>query len=113
MAVNYGIQGFGADVCKYALLKCQPVLKKYPGVVLIGQIHDELVFEGPGNLTLDLANSKFRNGVLTKPKWIIPDSVMEYSLELKAAMEAAETEMFNGVLQGSVGDPAIGMWWGK
>lgn len=113
MAVNAQIQSTGAEICKYAMIKCQPILKKYPGVVMIGQIHDELLFEGPGNLVLDLANSKFRDGVLTKPKWIVPPNVREWAQELKQAMEDAETEILNGVLTGSVGNPSIGMWWGK
>jgi DNA polymerase family A len=113
MAVNALIQSTGADICKYAMIKCQPVLRKYPGVELIGQVHDELVYEGPGNLTLDLANSKFKNGVLTKPKWIVPESVTEWALALKVAMEEAETEILGGVLEGCVGDPAVSMWWGK
>jgi DNA polymerase I-like protein with 3'-5' exonuclease and polymerase domains len=41
MGVNYAIQGCGAEICKYAMIKCQPILKKYPGVNIIGQVHDK------------------------------------------------------------------------
>jgi hypothetical protein len=83
------------------------------GVRVIGQVHDSLLFEGPGHLKLDLAQSEWRDDVLIKPHWIIPDSVYEWTQPIKQAMIDAETECFKGVLEGRVGDPCISQYWAK
>lgn len=50
-AVNYGIQGSAADVIMLAmiLIDRDPKLKKFDVEMLL-QVHDELLFEGPGGL---------------------------------------------------------------
>lgn len=73
----------------------------------------EILLEGPGNLKLDLANSKYKGDVLIEPKWIVPDEVYDWAGAFRQAMIDAETEIFDGVLTGSVSDPAISMWWSK
>jgi len=113
MATNAMIQSTGADICKYAMIKCAQLKPQYPNVEMIGQVHDELILEGPGNLQLDLAKSKYKDGVLVHPYWVIPQSVYEWVAPFRQAMIDAETEIFGGVLTGSVGAAAIGMWWSK
>lgn len=113
MAVNALIQSSGSDICKYSMIRCKELKPQYPDVDIIGQVHDELILEGPGNLTLDLTKSKYKDGVLVKPHWVIPPEVHVWAQAFRQAMIDAETEIFNGVLEGSVGNPAIGMWWAK
>lgn len=122
MGVNHKIQGGSADITKAALVavykiinspKWQRDIPEYRDVVLIGQIHDEILFEGPGNLTLDLGKSKYKNGVLVKPHWHVPKSVFDWVTPLRQAMIDAETMCFNGKLIGRAGDPAISQFWSK
>lgn len=45
-AVNTTIQGSAADIAKVGMLKVEGVLKKHcPGVHLVLQLHDELIYE--------------------------------------------------------------------
>jgi DNA polymerase I len=47
MAVNMPIQGLAADIIKLAMIGAEKVVSKYPGVRMILQVHDELLFEVP------------------------------------------------------------------
>lgn len=122
MGVNHKIQAAGADLTKESLRRCDRIIKdpkwirdipEFRDVTIIGQVHDEIIFHGPGNLKLDLANSVYKKGVLVKPKWIIPASVHQWLAPLKQQMVDAETECFNGLLPGRVGEPAISQFWAK
>jgi hypothetical protein len=118
MAVNFAIQGCSADMTKAAIIKCARLIrtskdKDVNSIKIIGQVHDELVFEGPGHLKLDLANSKYKDGVIVKPKWLVPDSVLEWVELLKQTMIDVETECFDGVLIGRTGEPTISQFWSK
>jgi hypothetical protein len=101
-------------MCKLALIKCQQLIKKeFPDVSIIGQIHDEVLFELPGLLTLDLAKSKVENGTIVKPYWEIPSETLEIAELLKATMAQAGTDYIGGVLQCGVGAPTIAPYWSK
>ncbi len=46
-AINFPFQSTAADIMKKAMIKISDVvLKKYPNILMIHQIHDELIFEG-------------------------------------------------------------------
>lgn len=47
LAVNTPLQGSQADIIKMAMIKLHHELQAYPGVQMVLQIHDELIFELP------------------------------------------------------------------
>lgn len=113
----------GADITKGALVNIDRLLnspahlREIPelrDVKVIAQVHDEILFEGPGHLKLDLANSKYdKNGAISDPKWIIPQSVYDWIAPLEKTMIQTETESFEGELIGRIGSPAISQFWSK
>ncbi len=56
MAMNAPIQGTAtADIIKCAMLDSQKVCDAYPGVFMLAQIHDELLFEVPSELVEEVS----------------------------------------------------------
>ena len=56
MAMNAPIQGTAtADIIKCAMLDAQKVCDAYPGVFMLAQIHDELLFEVPSELVEEVS----------------------------------------------------------
>lgn len=56
MAMNAPIQGTAtADIIKCAMLDAQKVCDAYPGVFMLAQIHDELLFEVPSELVSEVS----------------------------------------------------------
>jgi DNA polymerase-1 len=55
-AINAPLQGTAADLIKLAMIDVQKFLdEKAPAVMMIMQVHDELVFEGPAALVNSIA----------------------------------------------------------
>lgn len=50
LAVNTPLQGSQADIIKVAMIKLYQVLESEPGVKMVLQIHDELIFELPEDI---------------------------------------------------------------
>ena len=56
VAINAAIQGSAADIIKLAMLKiARELLPQFPGVEMVLQIHDELLFEVPRDLVAEVA----------------------------------------------------------
>jgi len=72
-------------------------------------IHDESLCTVPGQCTLNLAKSKFVNG-LFKPHFDPSAESIEWAELIKAQMCRAEHEIFNEELVG-LADYAIGPFW--
>ena len=70
MAINAPLQGSQADLIKLAMINITRQLDSLPGVRLILQVHDELVFESPDEeveriipITKDLMENTFKLSV--------------------------------------------------
>lgn len=118
LACNHKIQGSAADMTKVASIRCQNYIRnpknqrdmpELKDVKLLGVVHDELLFMGPGSCYLDIENSKFKNDICIKPKWVSgPTPWVE---PLRQIMIDSETEALNGILTGRVGDAEPCRYW--
>jgi len=74
VAINTPIQGSAADIIKVAMLKVQKMIdERYPRVMMILQVHDELVFEVPEEQAQEFAREL--------------KQVMESAVELKVELK--------------------------
>jgi DNA polymerase I-like protein with 3'-5' exonuclease and polymerase domains len=101
-------------MCKLALIGCHSLIKQqFPDVCIIGQIHDEVLFELPGRLTLNLNKSKVEKGVIIKPYWEIPLETLEIANKLRDKMIEVGTNYLDNILTCEVGEPTIAPYWSK
>ncbi|MGG6281770.1 DNA polymerase [Leptolyngbya sp. AN03gr2] len=118
MAVNHAIQSSGADLLKISLIQIQNFLLShdthplFKQVKIIGQVHDEILLQGPGRCYLDFDKSKWKEDVIVKPVWKHSDEIQEWVSPLKQIMIDAETHLLGGVLTGRVGE-AVCPYWSK
>ncbi|MDR2578141.1 MAG: DNA polymerase I [Chitinispirillales bacterium] len=69
-AINTPVQGTAADIIKLAMIRVYPKLEQWPGVKMLLQIHDELVFEVPEEQAGDFA------------KWVSKEMSEAYELKV-------------------------------
>ena len=55
-AINTPVQGTAADIIKIAMVRIHSKLDKWPGVKMLLQVHDELVFETPQECASDFTS---------------------------------------------------------
>ena len=79
-AINAPMQGSAADIIKLAMIEVDKWLKDQPGIKMIMQVHDELVFEVEEKY-LDLAKEKIPE---------LMESVAELSVPLIAEVDVGD-----------------------
>lgn len=108
-AVNFCIQGAAASMKKIACIKAQ---ERFLGTkaFLIGEVHDELLAEVPGESTIDWDNSTVDDDGVTNLKFIVSDEALFWGEELKNCLIDAEYEFFRRKYPG-LADVHVAPFW--
>jgi DNA polymerase-1 len=75
-AINTPVQGTAADIIKLAMIRVYPKLDQWPGTKMLLQIHDELLFEVPGEQADNFA------------KWVSGEMSAAYELKVPLKVDA-------------------------
>jgi len=107
--VNAPIQSFAAEQIKEAMIE---ISKEFPNSLIL-QVHDELIFEIPGNLTIDtnkyesvyspesIINCSYNKKSNTYKSFVYDTEASKHIYRIKNMMEIVATALMNNVVKGA------------
>ena len=105
------IQGLSADITKLAALYIMDAIKD-SSCRLISMVHDEVICDIPGYVTLNLDKCKFDKDGCFKPAYIPDPEAKHWADTIQQCMEDAETDIFAPIypLKGKA-EAAVAPYW--